>query len=167
MSFCTGSIVKRGAVCLLLLAADCGDDGGTSEEGTETGTTGDDSTSAPVTVTDTGPTTDANDTSSSTAPTGETSESTSVDSGEASSTSGGGGVCEPSGDNVCSLCVQDSCCADYLACQDNEFCECHLACRVEGGGENNCANGCMANPPANPAIMAIEACLVGACSDAC
>lgn len=113
--------------------------------GTDTGgeattdTTTDPTTGEPTTDPTTGePTTDA-----TTDPT--TGDPTTED--PTTTTTGDPGLCPPApGDDDCTLCVKDMCCAELIECFENTHCECWVNCTDEGHSGQVCGGMCQGPP---------------------
>ncbi|MFV8750861.1 hypothetical protein ACNOYE_09965 [Nannocystaceae bacterium ST9] len=138
-----------------------------SESGTtaETGTSADTSTTETTTET-TDSTTETTETTDSTTETTDTTTDSTTDTTGTDTTTGGDACAPAPGDDVCTSCLKDSCCAEVTECYADPDCACMADC-VQGGGDLfGCAMDCgvMGFPPA---LQSLGACTQQSCGNEC
>lgn len=140
---------------------DTGLDVGESSEGEATEgaatTNADDETSDPGETSGDGDGDSSTGTDTSDVGTGDTSDTS--DASDTSDTTGGD-VCEPAlDDSACTMCLKDSCCVEYEACQADATCQCMLDCLLAGQAECVCAEP-------NTAFEDLGMCILANCDGA-
>jgi hypothetical protein len=75
--------------------------------------------------------------------------------------------CPPApGDDECTLCVKDACCAESMECEADADCVCMSDCINGGGGNNECKNMCDIQGN-NQNFQAFNGCVDDFCQMAC
>jgi hypothetical protein len=75
--------------------------------------------------------------------------------------------CTPINDTECAMCQAENCCEEIMACEANDDCSCFTDCIIEGMDAMACAQACEVNPMMIPELMALRACGMMFCMDAC
>lgn len=82
-----------------------------------------------------------------------------------SETTGGVGLCRPVQQPDCAACIATSCCVEFLACTEDEVCDCVATCVGEGNGIDLCLEPCEADEPP-VGLDALGACVHSMCTQA-
>jgi hypothetical protein len=174
----------------LLLLAGCGGDDGEGEDevaetetddttGTETeaGTETDDDVGTTETTTETDETTETDDdvgteettaeeTTAEETTADETTEETTAEETTAEETTEGGECPADPGDDECTACLKDNCCAELNECFADEDCACVTLCLQGGGDPLSCSMECEVNG-FPPELQQLGGCTMAQCGQQC